>query len=135
MRRAAIATLGLDTAWSSQHRFPSTALRSSTSEEEGRVESRNSGGSMLDTTSARSRILDYGCRRGGSDRRAGALHPRRRRTPPFTGLLSAGRSLHGQYGAISRRVLAGTVFGARAWVGLRVCMRVSVVVGLGEVGE
>jgi hypothetical protein len=45
---------------------------------------------------------------------AGILHHRCRRMVPLGDLISAGRKLNGEYGAVAERVLARTVFGVRA---------------------
>jgi hypothetical protein len=58
------------------------------------------------------------CRRRELDEtyyaRAGTLRPRCRRMTPLGDLISAGRKLNGEYGAVGGRVLARTVFGVRA---------------------
>ncbi|KAJ8592650.1 hypothetical protein M405DRAFT_812343 [Rhizopogon salebrosus TDB-379] len=58
------------------------------------------------------------CRRRELDEtyyiRAGTLHPRCRRMAPLGDLISAGRKLNGEYGAVDGRVIARTVLGMRA---------------------
>jgi hypothetical protein len=49
----------------------------------------------------------------------------------ISAFLRAGRSLHSKDGAVGRRILAGTVSGTRARVGLGVCIRVGVSDGCG----